>query len=78
MREITESLREEAAFHAYVLGSQPELANELRRMGFWTQKEIAARVGCSRQYIHLLEQTALKKVRQRSVGIMKEYGSLLH
>lgn len=69
-------MREEAAYHAYVVETNAQLASDLRRMGFWSQKEIGKRVGCSRQYIHLLEQTALKKVRLGSASLIKEYGSL--
>jgi transcriptional regulator len=76
MRGITEKLREEAAYHAYVVEADPKVASDLRRLGFWSQKEIGERVGCSRQYIHLLEQTALKKARLGSAKLIKEHGTL--
>jgi hypothetical protein len=73
---VGQALREEVFFLLYIEDKDPSFAAALRRHGFWSQKEIAERVGCSRQYIHLTEQAALKKIRLASYETVKEYGNL--
>jgi len=77
-KEVGTALREEVAFFNYIEGVDPAFSAKLRRAGFWSQKEIAERVGCSRQYIHLMEQSALKKIRLAAYDTVKEYGNLTH
>ena len=73
---VGQALREEVYFLLMIEERDPNLAAALRRNGFWSQKEIAERVGCSRQYIHLTEQSALKKIRLAAYETVKEYGNL--
>jgi transcriptional regulator len=73
---IDEALRHEVVFMVELMGSHPIVAAELRRIGFWTQKEIAERVGCSKQYIHLVESMALRKAKRLAKEVIKEHGSL--
>jgi transcriptional regulator len=72
---IDEALRHEVVFMVELMGSNPIAAAELRRVGFWTQKEIADRVGCSKQYIHLVESVALRKAKRLAKKVIKEHGS---
>tara|TARA_R110000824_G_scaffold75947_11_gene192609 strand:- start:767 stop:1006 length:240 start_codon:yes stop_codon:yes gene_type:complete len=73
---VGQALRDEVCYLLLIEQEDPSVAASLRRGGFWSQKEIAERVGCSRQYIHLMEQSALKKIRLAAYETVKEYGSL--